>query len=430
MRFGIAVVDITPPFPTTLAGYAARQDHFDRINDPVTFTALILQEGKRRAFIGATDLITFEDNQVAELRKRIAAEVRAPLDNVMLNASHTHGGPEVRDTSVYFRKDRDVRSSRRYREWLGPRVISAAKEAVKRMEPATLWHGVGTSSIPMNRRLTRGQTVVNAPNPRGRVDNVLHVLAIRGKDGGLRAVGVRLSCHPVATGAQHLVTADYPGAFRAAFARAFGPDVVPFFLQGAGGDARPSAVQDGDRWRAMPHEALSSIGETLLHETMQVLTGADKLRPIRPVLLRGRFAEAIVPCERRYTRREDFEKLAEEGGMMGVYARAALNMLDEGLEVPDRVSVGVQTIWLANGFALVGVAGEMLQGPGRHLERSLRPATALVLGYTNGCAAYIPDTKELRRGGYETTSYLYHPWTGPFAPGIEKTLAASVWKLR
>ncbi len=36
MRFGIAQTEITPPFPTPMAGYGARRDFFDGVNDPLT----------------------------------------------------------------------------------------------------------------------------------------------------------------------------------------------------------------------------------------------------------------------------------------------------------------------------------------------------------------------------------------------------------
>ena len=427
MRFGLATADISPPFRTTMGGYGARQDHFDDINDPLVFTALILEERGKRSVIGSADLITFENDQVMELRKAVAKAAKAPVENVMLNASHTHGGPEVRDRSVYFHADRDVASSRRYCEWLAGQVIDATKTAAKKMEKGSLWYGIGTSQIPMNRRLERDGNVVNAPNPEGKVDDRLQVLAVKDAKGVLRGLGVRLSCHPVATGAQHRITADYPGAFRAACASAFGAEVTPFFLQGAGGDMRPRQVADDDRWRVMKHEELPTIGEELLVDTLRVLTNTE-LQKIGPLLLDGHLEVAKPACEPRYTKREQFEELAAGGGILQRYAAEALRRIDAGESIPSEAEVRVHTLWLTKDMAIVGIQGEVLVGLGAYVERTLAPSRVLLLGYTNGCLAYLPDSKELARGGYEQSSFLYRVWTGPFKRGLEKTLAAAVYR--
>jgi len=78
----------------------------------------------------------------------------------------------------------------------------------------------------------------------------------------------------------------------------------------------------------------------------------------------------------------------------------------------------------------VGIQGEVLIGLGEYVEKQMRPARTLLLGYTNACRCYLPDSKELARGGYEQSSYLYGGWTGPFRKGIEKVIAAAAWRGR
>ena len=63
----------------------------------------------------------------------------------------------------------------------------------------------------------------------------------------------------------------------------------------------------------------------------------------------------------------------------------------------------------------------------RREERTARPtAQAVLLGYTNGCIGYTPDTEEMKRGGYETGSYLSRVWSGPLMPGLEDLFASAV----
>ncbi len=72
MHFGITNIDITPPFKTTMGGYASRQGLFDKVNDPLNCTVIILEENERRAVIVAADLIAFNDNDTATLRQQLA----------------------------------------------------------------------------------------------------------------------------------------------------------------------------------------------------------------------------------------------------------------------------------------------------------------------------------------------------------------------
>ena len=428
MQFGIATADISPTFPMTMAGYGARLDRFDDVHDPLSFTALILEERGKRLCIGAADLICFENTHVMRLREKIAKVIDAPVDHVLLNASHTHGGPEFRDGGAYYGAHRSKSVCAQYRKWLEGPVLQATRKALAGLAPGSLWIGEGASCIPMNRRLDRDGTVVNAPNPDGPVDDRVQVLALRDRDDVLRAVGVRLSCHPVSTGAQHRITADYPGAFRAAARRALGDEVVPFFLQGAGGDMRPSQVDAGDRWRALAHDELPVIGDTLMREALAVLTGGHMTK-LGPLSIRGRLQDAIVPCEVWHTEREEFERMLESGsGSDLIYATEALHQLDTQGKLASETPLRVHALWLTRDFVVVGIQAEVLIGMGAYVERSLKPARTLLLGYSNGCECYLPDTKELKRGGYEQSSYIYHGWTGPLKSGVEKVIAAAVWR--
>ena len=428
MRFGVASSDISPPFPTKMAGYGSRHDYFDDVHDPLIFDAVVLEERGRRAFIGAADLLWFDDAHAMALRKAIAKAVKAPVDNVVVNASHTHGGPLILDDPIYFGPGARIGSGAQYREWFGQQALATAKSAVKSMQPGTLWYGVGKTSLPMNRRPERDGTVVNGPNPDGPIDDSLQVLALRDRRDSVRAVAIRGSCHPVSTGGQHRITADYPGAFRAAFSKSFGPDVMPMFLQGVGGDTRPSRVADGDRWRVMRHDELSQIGDDLLAETLAVVTSQD-MEKIGPLSLRGRLNVAQVPCETRYTERGQFEELLSKGsGLQRGYAERALRLLDSGKRLSSDAPVRVQTLWLTKDMPIVAIQGEVLMGLGAYVERSLRPQRAVVLGYCNGAGGYLPASKELARGGYEVTSYLENLWTGPFKRGIERVIAGAVWR--
>jgi len=430
MRFGLAVRDITPPFRMPMYGYSSRRDVFDNVHDPLTFTALVLEEDGRRAFIGAADIGSFpNDGSTLQLMNRVAAVVGCPDHNVMLNASHTHGGPLVPMGERLMHGDiADSATVARYANWLYEQVEDAAAEASGSLREGSLWIAEGWTSVPMNRRPDRNGSVPNAPNPDGPVDNRLFCFLLRDAADRPVAVGIRVSCHPVATGAQHRITADYPGAWRAECKRAFGPAVHAFFLQGSGADARPRHVAEGDHWRIMDHAELVEIGRDLMAETLAALTGPN-VRRLGPLVLEGRFEAVDLPCEPSYVRREDFEAVAADSGME-TYAAECLARLAAGKTIPDHQTFHVQTLWLDRELALIGIDGEVLCGAGATVEAALSPKQGIVLGYTNGVIAYLPDSHEMSRGGYETRSFIYQPWTGPLKPGLEHLLAGAVYVRR
>jgi hypothetical protein len=424
MRFAVVSRSIVPPFACPMYGYGSRVDCCDGVNDPLSFTAVLLEEDGRRALLGATDIGSYaNDGRTLALLDRLAGIVGCPRDNIMLNASHTHGGPMLPMGDFAHLPSPVPGLITRYDEWFTGVVTEAVTEAAANLQPGTLWLGEGRTAVPMNRRPDRAGAVPNAPNAGGPVDDRLFVFALRDAQHELHAVGARVSCHPVATGAQHLLTGDYVGAWKAAFAEAFGPGVQPFFLQGSGADARPRHVTEGDHWRAMKHAELSAIGRDLCRETLRVLTGPG-LRPLGPLKLKGRLATVLAPCERRHLTRESFTKLL--GTDLRHYAEICLGRLAAGLEIPAEQAFLVQTLWLDEETALLGLNAEVLCGMGRILEQALSPARAIMLGYTNGVVCYVPDAVEMARGGYETQCYQSQPWTGPLESGLEKRFAAAL----
>jgi hypothetical protein len=426
MRFGVANCEIAPPFPTTMGGYGARQGYFTGVNDPLTFTAVVLEDEGRRALIGAADLINWpNDGRTERLIDRLAKALDADAANIVLNASHTHGGPKVPGIGHYSRTRGDVSAAERYADWLADRVVDTATRAAATLQPGTIRLHHGRTALPMNRRRAVDGTIVNAPNPTGPVDDQLQLLAIHDRAGQMAALIGRLSCHPVATGPQYLLTADWVGAWRDAV-RAALPGVLPIFLQGAAGEMRPAPAASGAEWRVLSHGELPAIGRAVAVETLAAIE-QGYVRELGPLLLQGHVRTAAAPCERRYTTAADVRPLLDHpGASERSFAAACLELLNAGRAVPDRVDFRVQTLWLDRDLALVGLNCEPLIAVGTAIEQAFAPRQAIVLGYTAGSICYAPDTEELHRGGYEAESYLFEPWTGPWSRGFEHTFRASL----
>ena len=429
MRFGIATADITPEPPIYMIGYAARRDSADRVHDPLTLTSLVLEEGPRRAVIVTADIIYFPDDETTdELAARLASLAGCPPENVLLNASHTHGGPVIRCSFQEFSQPERRAEAEAMMDLVSRKAVEATEAALGSMREGSLRYGEGLTNLPINRRLDQDGEVVMRPNPDGPVDDRLQILALHDAAGGeLVAVGLRASCHPVSVGPLHIVTADFVGSWRRLLVGTLGPGVTPFFLQGAGvGDARPRLTAAGDAWRRFAPEELDEIGRELVRESLRVLTGAG-MRPLGELSLRGRVNVADAACEKRYMAKEDFAPLLRDGNPWHkVYAEKMLAGLADGRTPPDHVDFRVRTLWLNREIALVGVDMQPVSRLERKLAGALAPATAITLACLNGDKGYGLDDVEMARGGYERDNYLYRMLSGPIRPGLEKVLAEAV----
>ena len=425
MKFGIAVCDITPPFKTYMHGYSSRNEKFKAINDNLTFTAIVIDEGSRRMLLGCADLCCFPNHPFTDrLRIELAEDLECNVSRIMLNASHTHGGPQLPSVSFSSKLSKS-KSSAKYAAWLKKRIRGTAQKAIKNMTKATLWFGEGISTLPVNRRMEKDGRILLAPNPAGPVDDRLQLLVFKDMKDKILAVGMKISCHPVSTGAQYNITADYPGAWRQAFREHYGDNVIPFFLQGAGGDMRPSPTVDGNTFKQMEYGELPEIGKKLLSEMTEVLEEKQTaLKPINNLILQGCIKKIAIPCEHKYTTRKSLEALFRNTSEYyeKEYARECLRRMEAGENIPDHMEYLIHTICLNNDYALIGINAEPLIGLGYKIEQQVKPEKAIFLGYTNGCVSYLPDSFELKRGGYESEAYLFEPATGPFKPGLENLL--------
>jgi len=299
---------------------------------------------------------------------------------------------------------------------LETRIYASARRALKNMQEGKLYYGEGVSTIPMNRRLLYKGNVENRPNPKGKTDSVLKVFKISDSNNKTAAVIARLSCHAVATGAKHLLTADYPGAFRPFVEKAF-PGALAVFWQGVGADARPRQVADGINWRAMMHNELPVIGECLFTEVMDVLT--KKMTLIENLNFSSEIAVVDLPVSDPNVTKKDLEKQLKEAKYEIV--RNCIRKMLAMKELPMSFPMTIQMISFNKQFSVVAVAAEVLCGLGEKIEKQISTEYKMVLGYTNGAHIYLPCKDELKRGGYETMS-VFDLLPSPLSPKLEDIL--------
>ncbi len=416
-RAGVARIEITPPVPFWLSGYAARTNPAPTVRTPLWAKALALADADgTRAVIVTTDLIGLPAEISEAAAERLARRHRLPRAAMVFNSSHTHAGPAIwPNLRVMFDfPPAEQERVRRYAETLTERLVRVAGEALDRLAPADLAFGRGTAGFAVNRRQVTPQGIRIGVNPAGPVDHSVPVLRVRGADSRLRAVLFGYACHNTTLGGDfYEVDGDYAGAAQRVLEQAH-PGATALFLMLCGGDQNPNP-----RGRV---EHVEQYGRQLADAVTRTLHGP--LAPVRPPI---RAAHQLVALEFAPHTRETFEVEARDGNVFRQRrARLMLEAYARGRPV-RHLPYPVQALSLGGDFTLLALGGEVVVDYARRAAHEFPRPGLVVAGYCNDVACYIPSRRVLEEGGYEAVdSMIYYGQPGPFAPDVEELVFAAV----
>ncbi len=415
MRVGAAVVAVSVPVGTAMAGYAARPGPSTGVHDPMTVRALVLDS----VGVVVIDCCALTEQTCAEIR------TASPLTDVFVAATHTHSGPCLTPGRVGGADARVLAD-----------VAVAANHALGRAQttavPCRVVYGEATGlGVAQNRRHLDRE-----------IDPPLQVIGFEAvAESRLVAVLASYPCHPVVLdAANQLISADYPGVLRRTVEAAF-PGATCLFATGCAGD-----VNDGHPAEASytsiasttrTFAAVDRIGRHLGHAAVSALdTAAQVAGPdsvcttlVAPVTLDlATLDPAEVAADRENWRATAARLGTEEGAVYDVWAQWADEWLSEdALHRPSTWSSRVGVIGLG-GLWVVTLPCEPFLGVAEAIQARL--GDAIVLGYTDGVVGYLPTWDEYPHGGYEVVdSHRYYGMPAPFAQGSAERLVDAVTRL-
>jgi hypothetical protein len=95
LKAGVARVDITPPLGLTMYGYGGRKAGATGVRDPLMARVLVLEAGDTRIAMVGLDL--GEPPALAWVKRlRENASKSSGISYVLVTATHTHAGPDIR----------------------------------------------------------------------------------------------------------------------------------------------------------------------------------------------------------------------------------------------------------------------------------------------------------------------------------------------
>ena len=379
-----------------MAGYGARKAPSEGVADPLCLKAMAVEdtEGGRGLLI-TSDLISFDARYAGVVCEEINRRTGLERGQVLLNSSHTHGGPllGIQYVQSYRLNAQENEVVAAYTRELKGRLVALAEAALADLQPARVSWGTGVGFFAMNRRKPTAEGVVNAPNPRGYVDRTVPVMRVESLAGELRGIVFGYACHNTTLGAQLQITSDYAG-YAQRYIESQHPNVPALFVQGCGASANPYPRGTFDL--AQQH------GEALGAEVCRVMT--EDLHPVGGPL-RIAFDRVDMPIEPQPPQ-EEIEGLRTQGEYYSRVADRIQELVDSEDPWPTHYSAPV-TLWqFGTGLTLVGMPGEVVCEYIPLIECLLGPLDLWIAGYCNDYFGYLPTSQVHAQGGYEARDFI------------------------
>ncbi|MCK4965837.1 hypothetical protein KAS50_02335 [bacterium] len=363
---GTARMDITPPVGIKMSSYSLRRPSRE-IHDSLYVKVLVLEVDGYRTAIISCDLLWYYNKAVLD-----AARERFNISHTLICFSHTHSGPNLRDSETYALSVEKA-------------MIDGIDKALKNMFPARI--SAGYKSFPQlgyNRLTNKGDGIAQWRDyeriPYGPVDPEVGVIKIEDEDGNPRVILMQYACHPVVNGHTVQISADYPGVAARKVEETFGNNALCMFIQGGAGDINPM-FQTDDRGFREGNKDKDYIPQTDFGqiETMGTL-----------------LADEVIETAKRLSPKEN--------------EKAALKAISDSLKFKGRFDkdinfdIHITTVLINNDIVIATFPGEPFVEFQFFWKEKAEAAHPFFFGYTFSSGGknpgYVCDIRSAAYGGY------------------------------
>ena len=369
LRAGVASECITPDEPLTMQGYGNRTVPFTGVHDDLFVRTVALESEGQEALIISLEVCMVGHWLWRMITDDIGRSTGIPREHILLNTSHTHGGPALQDSLAWKVPSDSSPETIRYTNQLRQKILSTVEAARNAYQPARLGFGMGETFVGINRRAQMADGEVRLePDPSGPVDHSLPVIRIEDMTGRALAILFEQSTHGTVMGGKNLeVTGDWCGLASQYVEETWGQNIQAVFLSGAAGDVNPI------------HKNIEDLKSNRQYaRTLGQWAGDEVMRVARDV---SQFSGGPIQGLQRVVNVPG--KVPRETGV-------------DGPDVPIRLSV----LQIGN-IVLTGASGEIFSEIGMAVKNGSPYRHTIFLGNCNGYSGYVPTDDEYSRGGYE-----------------------------
>ncbi len=446
IKFGIGRRCINPQVPISLAGYFNKR-MWDHVLDDIEVRALVLTAGEKTVAMLQFDLVTVStglyEDVLASIKEAGIAGVSE--ENLLVTATHTHTGPEVRAGKPG--------NNPAYQPFVAKLAAEALGEAMGCFQEGELYYGqTADCRFIFNRRywMKNGAVLTNPGKlnpeimrPEGDIDPEISVLAIRSGE-KTKVVIANIVNHTDTIGGTG-VSADWAGFFCRKVQAALGEGTLAMPLIGCAGNI--NHFNTGTDMIQTCYAEAERVGSGYCETVLKAL---PELKAVT-----GEGLEVILTKAQGAPREIDAAELEEAKAICAKYPDIDVEAQDQTVDITSEDLARGEPIavkYFANTlikmadcttpmvFNLLGVkfGAEVVLASlpcepfveiGLELRKSIfRGKCCLVVSHSNGtgnlenCGGYIPNPWNYGRGGYETT-----PRSNPFAMATPDILV-NTWR--
>lgn len=421
IRAGSARVEITPPLGTALAGYFSPRIS-DRVEDPLFAKALVLESGGERVALVSCDVICMPADIADPARELVEERTGIPAGNVLVCATHTHTGPELRKGRIIPTND----------EWLDevPEMIATSVErACEDMFDAVLIPGRGHEDRLGSNRLGRkrdGSEVFGKDDtlgPAGPIDPELLALSVRDHSGTVRAMIANYAMHADTVGGTG-ISAGWPGRLALAMRDVYGDQCVTVFMQGTCGDINHGHWYTS-RWTGKGIEKAAQMGRAMAGLSVNATELAE---PLEGGELGCLFRHIPIPY---YTRDEQMRAEVEEKRAMEERPGRwdyIIERFDEWDLDGEIAQMPVQVMRVGE-VMIVGIPSEVFVEWGLEIKHWSPAEYTFVAELANDWFGYIPTTDQAHRGAYGALPILSRRLEADGGRKMTDSVQVAMWEL-
>jgi neutral ceramidase len=408
LRFGAAAVDITPP--ADMPFQVPQRPPFPVVvgagtHDPIHAKAIVFESGGTKAAIVSCDLTSIPVHITAAARAHAGKITGVPPENVMITATHTHTGPNLRPRFYQNASPTQKKVAEAYLARLPQLMAESVQQAEKALTEARLQAAIGqVPDVAFNRRfLMKDGTVVSNPGkgqdellvnvvrPAGPTDPSLPVLYAESVAGAKPlATVLNFAMHLDTTGGLEY-SADYPYQISKILADVKGPEMLTHFTIGAAGNINHYYLLDPKKpRRTKGFQEAARIGTLVAAEVVRTY---QRLQPITtaPLKVSREVLRLLILEEKAPVLAKQFGNKPEfdDGEMM-------VKLVDGKYTFEAEVMV----ITVGDELAFVGLPGEMFVELGFAVKQGSPYQFTFINTLANGAIGYVANRKAYREGGY------------------------------
>ena len=429
---GFATLDITPPVGWRRAGGYSEYVSTG-VHDSLHAKAMVVAQGGVKFALVSCDLCSVPRALTLRARRMAGEQTGIPLENIVILATHTHGGPEytgpLRDMlhqrALRENSGKDPREPIDYRARLVERWGEVVVKADAARQPATLSVVVPQQhGLAFNRRFEMkdgsvgwnpGKLNPNIFRPLGPTDPDLPFVLVRDLASNEPIGSLTVFAMHTAIYGGPQFGACYPGHLQTELRKSFNsPNYVSLFGEGCAGDVNHIDVSApelqpaddhprhvGTQLAATIHEALPMARKIAVgHLAVRSVTIASPVRPVSD----EQYAEARRLMETLDRNDKPFLTLVD----------AWRRMLGREFweEYQGRLPQEVQAIRLDRDTAIITLPHEIFVELGMAIKAASPFRTTIVVSLANDMDFYIPTRRAFEEGNYEPTACPLEPGCG------------------